>query len=93
MVECIANSFSGLFLGLSSVIRNDQSNAQAYELTKNSTSVHMVVLDLFRPYIAEDKQHGLRAYIPEGSSPRTIFAASVVQLKGNTLIVPCLLFI
>ncbi|KAJ4378743.1 hypothetical protein N0V86_005614 [Didymella sp. IMI 355093] len=30
------------------------------------TSVHMVVLDLFRPYIAEDKQHGFRAYVPEG---------------------------
>jgi hypothetical protein len=46
------------------------------------TSVHMVVLDLFRPYIAEDKQHGFRTYVPEGSSPRTIFAASVMQLKG-----------
>ncbi|KAF3034798.1 hypothetical protein E8E12_004363 [Didymella heteroderae] len=46
------------------------------------TSLHMVVLDLFRPYIAEDKQHGFRAYVPEGSSPRTIFAASVRQLKG-----------
>ncbi|KAJ4340815.1 hypothetical protein N0V87_002167 [Didymella glomerata] len=30
------------------------------------TSVHMVVLDLFRPYIAEDKQHGFRTYVPEG---------------------------
>ncbi|KAF1926748.1 uncharacterized protein M421DRAFT_93664 [Didymella exigua CBS 183.55] len=30
------------------------------------TSAHMVVLDLFRPYIAEDEQHGFRAYVAEG---------------------------
>lgn len=42
----------------------------------------MVVLDIFRPYIAADDQHGFHAYIPESSSPRTIFAASVTQLKG-----------
>lgn len=53
----------------------------------------MVVLDLFRPYIAEDKQHGFRAYVPEGSSPRTIFAASVMQLKGKFLFVRHLLSI
>lgn len=41
----------------------------------------MVVLDLFRPYIAEKEQHGFRNYVAEKSSPRTIFAASVVQLK------------
>lgn len=43
----------------------------------------MTVLDLFRPYIAEEQQHGFRAYVPESSSPRTIFAASVMQLKGK----------
>ena len=41
----------------------------------------MVVLDLFRPYIAEKEQHGFRKYVAEKSSPRTIFAASVAQLK------------
>ncbi|KAF2633415.1 hypothetical protein BU25DRAFT_444170 [Macroventuria anomochaeta] len=46
------------------------------------TSLHMVVLDVFRPYIAEGQQHGFRAYVPQPSSPRTIFAASVMQLKG-----------
>ncbi|KAJ8115819.1 hypothetical protein OPT61_g2622 [Boeremia exigua] len=46
------------------------------------TVIHMVVLDLFRPYIAEGEQHGLRAYVSESLSPRTIFAASVMQLKG-----------
>lgn len=43
----------------------------------------MVILDLFRPYIAPDEQHGFRAYVAESSSPRTIFAASVKQLKGQ----------
>lgn len=42
----------------------------------------MIVLDLFRPYIAENEQHGFQAYVSESSSPRTIFAASVMQLKG-----------
>ncbi|KAH6642662.1 hypothetical protein C7974DRAFT_106916 [Boeremia exigua] len=51
------------------------------------TSVHMVVLDLFRPYIAETEQHGFRTYVSESSSPRTIFAASVTQLKGILFLV------
>ncbi|KZM24620.1 DNA binding [Ascochyta rabiei] len=46
------------------------------------TILHMVVLDLFRPYIASDEQHGFQAYVPGPSSPKTIFAASVMQLKG-----------
>ncbi|KAJ4357060.1 hypothetical protein N0V95_002798 [Ascochyta clinopodiicola] len=46
------------------------------------TVLHMVVLDLFRPYIAADEQHAFRAYVPQSSSPKTIFAASVMQLKG-----------
>lgn len=59
-------------------------------LTPSSTSVHMVILDLFRPYITPDEQHGFWAYVPESSSPRTIFAASVKQLKGQYQIVHCL---
>lgn len=45
----------------------------------------MVVLDLFRPYITEGEQHAFRAYVAEAPSPRTIFAASVMQLKGNNV--------
>ena len=57
---------------------------EAEGLTLISTSLHMVILDLFRPYIAVNQQHGFRAYAPEPSSPRTIFAASVMQLKGKS---------
>lgn len=55
---------------------------EAEVLILYSATIHMIILDLFRPYIAENEQHGYHAYVPESSSPRTIFAASVIQLKG-----------
>ncbi|KAF9701168.1 hypothetical protein EKO04_000294 [Ascochyta lentis] len=58
-----------------------QDNTPHWVLIFHS-SLHMAILDLFRPYIAPDEQHGFRAYVPESSSPKTIFAASVMQLKG-----------
>lgn len=64
------------FLGLYEIVN------EAFVLTLSSATFHMVVLDLFRPYIASDQQHGFRAYWPHSSSPRTILAASVTQLKG-----------
>ncbi|KAJ4985949.1 hypothetical protein SVAN01_08531 [Stagonosporopsis vannaccii] len=58
-----------------------QENAPHWVLIFHTT-VHMIILDLFRPYIAEGEQHGFRAYVAEAPSPRTIFAASVMQLKA-----------
>lgn len=40
-------------------------------------------MDLFRPFIAPENQHGLRSYLPVSASPLTIFAASAEQLKGK----------
>jgi hypothetical protein len=42
----------------------------------------MAILDIFRHFITEEKQHSFDSYQPHGASPTTIFAASVQQLKG-----------
>lgn len=46
-------------------------------------SLHSVVMDLFRPFIAPEDQHGFRSYLPLSASPLTIFAASAEQLKSK----------
>ncbi|CAO2648429.1 Nn.00g076960.m01.CDS01 [Neocucurbitaria sp. VM-36] len=45
-------------------------------------TVHLAIIDIFRPFVAPEKQHGFRTYVPQGASPISIFAASVKQLKS-----------
>jgi hypothetical protein len=45
--------------------------------------VHTVILDLFRPFLRSEHQSSHKNYLPLGTQPRTIFAASVEQLKGS----------
>ncbi|KAJ4369796.1 hypothetical protein N0V83_005560 [Neocucurbitaria cava] len=45
-------------------------------------NVHLAIMDIFRPFIAPEQQHGFRSYLPQGASPTSIFAASVKQLKS-----------
>ncbi|KAH7113806.1 hypothetical protein B0J11DRAFT_140351 [Dendryphion nanum] len=44
--------------------------------------IHLTIMDLFRPFVSPDKQHGFRSYIAHAAPPASIFAASVHQLKG-----------
>jgi hypothetical protein len=46
----------------------------------------MAILDIFRHFIAKEKQLSFGSYQPYGVSPTTIFAASVQQLKGIYLL-------
>ncbi|KAF2180813.1 hypothetical protein K469DRAFT_793960 [Zopfia rhizophila CBS 207.26] len=47
---------------------------------------HATVLDMIRPFISKDKQHGFHSWSPSAMSPEAIFAASVKRLKCLTLI-------
>ncbi|KAF2117392.1 hypothetical protein BDV96DRAFT_572001 [Lophiotrema nucula] len=43
---------------------------------------HCAIIDIFRPFIAEEKHHGFRSFKKSAPSPEAIFAASVKQLKA-----------
>jgi hypothetical protein len=42
---------------------------------------HAAILDIFRPFVVDEKHHGFKAWTPVATSPEAIFAASVRQLK------------
>ncbi|KAI8943582.1 hypothetical protein NX059_001577 [Plenodomus lindquistii] len=46
------------------------------------TCLHLAIMDIFRPFIAQENEHGPRHYLPKGASPMTIFSASVKQVKA-----------
>jgi hypothetical protein len=43
--------------------------------------LHCIILDIFRPFITDSKQHGFSTWNDKATSPQAIFAASVKQLK------------
>jgi hypothetical protein len=47
---------------------------------------HAVVLDIFRPFIADEKQHDFKKWTSLAKPPEAIFAASVKQLKRLILV-------
>lgn len=47
--------------------------------------LHAIILDIFRPFIQEEKQHGYRAWQAKIQSPEAIFATSLKQLKSLVL--------
>lgn len=44
--------------------------------------LHLGIMDIFRPFLAPDDQHSTRSFLPISASPRTIYGASVRQIKG-----------
>ena len=50
-------------------------------LTSLSIWYHATCLDLFRPFLLDGEQVGLRSWVPSVTSTRAIFAASLKQLK------------
>ncbi|KAF2855091.1 hypothetical protein T440DRAFT_415184 [Plenodomus tracheiphilus IPT5] len=44
--------------------------------------LHLSIMDIFRPFIGPEEQHGSKRYLPTGASPINIFSASVKQLKA-----------
>ena len=47
---------------------------------------HVLVLEIFRPFVATEKQHGFSSWSPFSILPEAIFAASIRQLKDLMLI-------
>lgn len=44
--------------------------------------LHLGIMDIFRPFLAPGEEHPSRSFLPSGASPRSIYGASVRQIKG-----------
>ena len=47
--------------------------------------LHAIIMDIFRPFVQEEKQHGFRTWQTKYDSPEAIFATSLKQLKSLVL--------
>ena len=55
-------------------------------LMMRSIWYHVLVLEIFRPFVATKKQHGFNSWSPSSTLPKAIFAASIRQLKDLMLV-------
>lgn len=53
---------------------------------RKSIWYHATILDIFRPFISNRKQHDLESWSPSSTSPEAIFTASLKQLKRLILV-------